>query len=319
LVRQSDWHPVAERLKVRAGRDTVDYEVMEEAFGMVAMSSLPPSYFTPLAVLAPALPKTTMPAVPPPPTFPPALAPLAALPSAELAATAAEVHFVLHQMGMCQQSSLEVNSTSSGIELRGTVPDEESRRRIVSEVGHLPHVVVDLAVRAPAAAERTAEHHGGDTELSVLSLSQAVSADARALRRLARNFSADDFRELPLASRWLLHEMFREHFTALRRNTGQLESLLERVAPPARDVAETASVPADPSDWRSRLVSFCDRVASACATVHDVLASEDTSGAGLRAAAAALRETSRSAPALESAVVDRLAGRAAPAAAKNAR
>ena len=322
LVRESDWHPVAERVKVRDGQDTADFEVVEEAFKLVAMASLPPSYFSPPAVLAASLPRPPAPAVLPPPVLPPpVLAPplpaLPALPSAELAAAAAEVHFVLHRMGLCQQSSLEINRMASGIELRGTVTDEDSRRRIAAELGHLSHVAVDITIRTAQSAERTPERHAGDTSLSVLSLNDAVSADARALRRLARNFSADDFGQLSLASRWLMHEMFREHFSALRRNTARLEALLEPMVPSDGQAADATSDRADPSDWRSRLVSFCDRVVSACATVHDVFGNgEAISGARLRTAAAALAETSRSAPGLESAVIGRLSG---PVSAENAR
>ncbi len=322
LVRESDWHPVAERMKVRDGKDTSDYEVVEEAFRFVALASLPPSYFSPPAVLAASLPKPPAPAIPAPPDFsPPAPAPLPALPPAELATAAAEAHFVIHRLGLCQQSSLEVNRMAGGIELRGTVPDDGQRRRIAAELGHIPHVVLDIAVRAAATDVAAPEGHASGASLSILSLSDAISADARALRRLARDFTADDFDQLSLASRWLMHEMYREHFSALRRNTARLEAVLKPLVPADAQAAEAALDRTDASDWRSRLVSFCDRAASAGADLRDVFvngAGAEASDPRLRAAARALAETSRNGPALESALMGRLSGPAAPLA-KNPR
>src|SRR5207253_8915584 len=108
--------------------------------------------------------------------------------------------------------------------------------------------------RFPSQSEDySAQSHPTTTDLinQTISESDAVMADAWALRRLAEAFPYQKVVDLPQPAQWLLRELVNDHFTKLGEHLARVHSLLQLplsfiVGQDPREYGEPRSNPEQP-------------------------------------------------------------------------
>jgi hypothetical protein len=121
-VRRQDLHPVQQRLQVQASNGTETYELTEQDFQIMTLSSLPPSVFSDAAVATP---------IPVPLS---ASAPKPVVPSElELLEAETQARYALHQLESCLGEPIEVvRSRPEGVGVRGLVSSSQRKEELTA-------------------------------------------------------------------------------------------------------------------------------------------------------------------------------------------
>jgi Putative zinc-finger len=154
VVREQDWHPLAQTLKVQGENETRDYELSETAYEVVPLAALA-VFAEPTPSSAASTRRIHAAGSPSPPARP---APTAAeLQNAEIAAL-----YVLHQLKADLGEQLEVGRESvKQIVVRGQVETPERKRELIAAIKEIPWVearieTFDEAAGNPAQIEAPA-------------------------------------------------------------------------------------------------------------------------------------------------------------------
>jgi hypothetical protein len=275
-VRASDYHAVAEELRLR---DNEQIEVVELSFDVVGLSTLAPDVFSSSALPGPL-------ALPPVPVAPSHHATLDAV---QIAASELQVRAALHSIGADMGEQITVRPTAGGLILvEGIAEDEARRRQMLNALVTIPHTSLRLTTvaqmmanphtsRSPANSDSTSpvtivtaspplledelkqRFPDGDqrTEYVNLSLSLCQSASARAwaLTRLADRYTSQRIALLDPEGQRQLRSLLTDHITTLREDVSRLQNQLGQVLSSASNTAAANTAPemTDQSiDWRSR-------------------------------------------------------------------
>lgn len=166
IVRASDWHPVAQHLRIKTNEGSREYELIELAYHVVSLDSLDPGIF--------ALPSIATPSLPVAPLATP-LPVASAISEAELDAAEMDVRMTLHRLGADLGDPIDIERGASGvIEVQGFANSVKRKTELIEELGKTPHVVVNIKTFEEAVAERPATSGGRSTPSSP---SQVVADD----------------------------------------------------------------------------------------------------------------------------------------------
>jgi Putative zinc-finger len=309
-VRTSDFHPVVERLRIRGTASDHEVELLEMDYQVV-----------PLAVVTASLFTETAPSETPAELASPARAPvarrlgptLADLSDAEMA-----VRYALHQAQADLGEPIEVRIAQAerpaAVKVGGLVPSVERKQELVAMLIKIPHVDVDLRTEAEVAAtpapsrpasgetppattvvspespiaKQLLEYLGDQAAMEAFSrrafaATQALMAEAWALRRLEERYPLTEQERLSATSRQLLETMIRDHRRTLREVIAEAQAVLEPVlikiagakSEPVPSVPPTASL-FDAAQQVERLtlglLSGSDLPSSAERSARDLLA-----------------------------------------------
>jgi len=278
VVRMKDWHPVSERIRVKASEGEVEYELTEIAFRVASPNTLDPSVFGAPAVAS--LSSGPTPALSPTSTRSEAVssspAPAA---SAELEV---EVLERLNQVNALLGEQLSLTRASSGqLLVRGIVETEQRKREIeqaLKSVSTNPAVRIEVNTVAEAQARQrqsptrnviveeaqvaqqtipvdtelrgyfSARGFSGDRlEQQIRQFSGEVSnrssrarSHALALKQIAERFTPAQLSTLDQTARNRWRALLREHAQAYEREIQQLRRELQPIFPAASSSASAA-------------------------------------------------------------------------------
>ncbi|HXG64160.1 MAG TPA: zf-HC2 domain-containing protein [Blastocatellia bacterium] len=268
VVRARDWHPIEQRLRVRAAGGDQVYELTEVAFEVVSLNTLSPEVFA--GEHAASLPPTgTTPSPTPPSGHRPPSAPARVVATPELEV---EVLELLHRAGADLGEQVSAGRTPEGVlQVTGTVETDERKAKILhalEPVMNNPAVRIEIHTVAEALARQqarrparpTTEHGvqiiGGtiaaESELRRHFLEKGLAGErvdeevrqfsrralrhseramfhAAAMKRLAGRFSPEELRALSAETRGRWLGLIREHARAVQRETGALRQELQPV------------------------------------------------------------------------------------------
>ena len=181
----------------------------------------------------------------------------------------------LHQVGADLGDPIEVKRASGRILVAGVGIDPQRRQEIARALGSLPNVDVRFSEgdAAPAQAEkpvrpenpasaaatawqaRIEKQAGGrghyeQLAAGVLDASETMMSRAYALRRIAERFPREAEPEMTAADRQVLHDLYRDHASALARQAAEIERLLMPVLAPLGGKA-SAAAPGSASSWQA--------------------------------------------------------------------
>jgi hypothetical protein len=261
-LRTTDLHPVQERIEFR-NHDWVEIEEIQEiplpAAGIAASNSVHP----PLPIPAP---------VPDVPTSSDQFrqpAPAATV-GDELSVLVA-----LHHLGADLGDPVDVKRQSGRILVAGIGVDPARRREIEQALGARPNVVMQFSdpdgtasqpekpvrgdvqpsVEVVALQGRIEKQSGGranyeNLAANALDASETMMSRAYALRRIAERFTAAVDTEMTAADRQVLHDLYREHATALAHKATEIDRMLKPVLGPLGGKAGRTPLPAAES-WQA--------------------------------------------------------------------
>jgi hypothetical protein len=293
-VRTSDFHPIAENLRLQ---DTRQVEVNELAWEVLPIEAINPAIFAPEPVLPPEVAHPANPAPPPPwPTD-------VELTESELRARVA-IHAERADLG--EQIELDRDTPrsvpSSGqrsVVVRGIVSTPERKDGLLAAFRGIPHLELRLQTVQEAATQQnrvTADNSQGkepqtpavviagrpalEQQLEELfpidedraafvnravELVQDAMAQAWALRRLRDSYSPDIVAKLSRRSQQTLELLIRDHVSALRQHVDEARNLVSPLVPsesiaqqvPRQDMLDPPLPGAAPeSDWRSAVTEI---------------------------------------------------------------
>jgi anti-sigma factor RsiW len=234
IVRSSDWHPVAERLKVRGANEVREYELSESAYEVMPLAAL--------TVFADPAPARIPPAVRPEvdPAHVPAASPIspsgkpepteAELRSAEVAAVYS-LHRLQADLGEQIEILRETQPAGERVIVRGLVETAERKAQLIGALGGLPLVTARIVTveeaqratpesasaspaivnKAPAsgpdavAAERAPNREGFRTALETYFNSSEPGATAQRITDLTNR--SLELSESALARAWALRRL----------------------------------------------------------------------------------------------------------------
>jgi anti-sigma factor RsiW len=181
----------------------------------------------------------------------------------------------LHQLGADLGDPIEVKRAGGRILVAGVGIDAQRRQQIEQALGS--RATVDLRfsdpdasatpvekleragtppdIAATALQARLEKQVGGRGRFErlaadVLDASETMMSRAYALRRIAERFPRDVDAEMTASDRQILHNLYREHASALSRQAGEIERLLRPVLVPLG--ANTTVAPPSPSaNWQA--------------------------------------------------------------------
>lgn len=250
-VRAADFHPVAQHIRFRDGREL---DLTEIAFQFQEETS-------PVAIAQKAEPKAAVPRPAPKPD----------LDQAEIG-----LRYTLFAHRWDLGEDLTVERTTTEVTLTGVVSSPERKQAIEAALSGTPNVRLNLtlptAFNAPAASDTTIQPDARVSSVPLLHdeldrafaspdermaftdrclvASDTAVAHAWALKRLADRYSDPGQPGLSADSRAKLQEMFRAHLQELGRANGDLDALVKLVHAPA------SGAPASSSGWRNRILAL---------------------------------------------------------------
>jgi anti-sigma factor RsiW len=254
-LRMSDLHPVQERLQFR----NADWTEIEE----IGEEPTPKPELVASASPAPSLPSNLK---------------LNEFRQPAPAATVGDelsVLVALHQVGADLGDPIEVKRASGRILVAGVGVDPQRRQEIEQALGSRPNVELrftdpdaaapqeEKPVRAevpPSAAvtalqariEKQAGGRGHYEQLAsdVLDASETMMLRAYALRRIAEQFPREAESEMTGVDRQVLHDLYREHASALARHAAEIDRLLKPVLVPLGGKANV-NAPGPTASWQN--------------------------------------------------------------------
>ena len=145
VVRNADWHPVEQQLKVRGEHGLTSFSLTETAYAVEPIGGLPPNLFArPASPFVPLAPKPVK--LPEPPVFP-AIEAVIRPGAAEAATSEIEALFALHRTGACLGGMVSVERSAAGtVEVRGVVNSDERRQELLAALRGIPWVTVDVRI-----------------------------------------------------------------------------------------------------------------------------------------------------------------------------
>jgi anti-sigma factor RsiW len=197
IVRENDWHPIEERLRVKSDRGDEEFELVETAYSVVSLNTLSPTIFNdqPVVASSPGSSPELQTRNSKLETVNPALAPLPPAASADLEV---EVLGLLNQAGA--DLGEQVSATRSGDRLLHVAGIVESPQRKAEILRALEPVVNNSAVRieiqtvAEAVAEQQQQRSRANATPGPIS-EQKVEINSEAIAaapELRRHFSSDE-------------------------------------------------------------------------------------------------------------------------------
>jgi hypothetical protein len=271
-VREDDYHPVAEGLRLR---DNTQIEVAELSYEVVGLSSLSPDIFGGSSTEPIRLPavSTMMPV-------------RAALPdAAQLAVSELQVRTTLHGIGADLGEQITVDQGADGLVRVDGIAEDESRKRqiahalmgipftevhlktIAQAVAYLqpnpapvdtnPARVTTVAATKPPLLEKQLEQRFPDADQRTeyvnqsLALCQSASARAWALSRLADRYTPAQVALLNTESRKQLNTLLNDHLTALREDINRLQNQLGQVLSSESNTVAANTVSPDTSFFKA--------------------------------------------------------------------
>ncbi len=271
VLRQADFHPVQENLRVRAEDGDQEYELTELAFDIVPAASVNPVVFHDRPLLAPRQAEIR-PLIPPPQVATPLVSvPLSQESPDELTL---EALYVLHQMHACVGEPFKVLRSGRDVVVKGFAESADRKAQVLAAFRKLPGLTLDIRTleetghdaaepkesEVPVQPPTVLEAHRGPEYLGTLADKSIPSAqltaisnqavehsnawllEAWALRRLSGTFPAEVARELGPFSTGLLEKMVRDHAESIRRHAAEFRAALQP--------AFTSSVTDLPADGR---------------------------------------------------------------------
>lgn len=271
VVRAHDWHPVAERLRVKQHDGDDEYELTETAFEVISVSLLDPAIFADESpVGAPEIARADRPTE----ESASITAPARVAASTELEI---EVLSLLSQAGADLGEQVSVTRAPDGsLRVEGVVETDERKRAILetlSPARSSPAVQIEISTVAEATQPETQRseptsplisshvevtnrtlpvepdlrqyfsQQGGDVDDQIrqfasraLAQSQQALFHASAMRRLAARFSLDQLRAIDPKARATWLAMIRNHASGFAQKTATLRSELEPVFYPEPSV-----------------------------------------------------------------------------------
>lgn len=293
-VRDDDYHPIAEDLRLR---DNTEIEIAELSYDVVGLPTLNPDIF---GFPAPAEPLRL-----------PALS--ATLPTrasfsdaAQLATSELQVRAVLHDLGADLGEQIDVRPEKDGsVRVDGVAADDARKHQLVAALQGIPRTQLHIETVAQAAERQQASSVSGPVRVTVmaggtplleaslkqrfpdvdqrttyinqtLSLAQGASARAWALNRLAERYTPQQIALLDTASRRRLGSLLGDHLAALREDVNRLQNQLGQVLSPISNTAAANTASSNSSieslelgdDWRIHV----HRVHSSVETVNESVA-----------------------------------------------
>lgn len=275
-VRLTDYHPVAEDLRLR---DNTQIEVAELSYDVVGLSALAPDVFDPVSAPEPVkLPATS------------STSSGHAMPqdSAQIAASELQVRTILHRLGADLGEQITILPTPNGvIRVDGIAEDETRKRQITSALAGIQYTQLRITTVGQAAVhpspgrslttsnsatlvtanpplleEQLEKRFPGSDQRTAyvnqsLSLCQSASARAWALNRLADRYTPQQIALLDPDAQRQLQSLLIDHATALREDISRLQNQLGQVLSSASNTAaantvSSAAVSNPFDDWRSR-------------------------------------------------------------------
>jgi DNA-directed RNA polymerase specialized sigma24 family protein len=249
-VRDSDFHPVARTIELRATkqRDADTIEIAELSYDVLPWNAARENLFEPLspfgAVSAPAA------ILPPLPHFPSEM---------ELDEAALEARMVLHQLGADTSERIEIDRAASGVQVKGIVATAERKQEIEAHLHLLPHVLSaiytfqELQDRQSAASQITSiklasssatpspleeyltdrgmnRAQIGELGIDLSNASVTVSQESNAIEELLTQFGPN--KPLTPAARAAFDQLLADHKTKILFFLKQEEQLLAQAGIP---------------------------------------------------------------------------------------
>jgi len=301
-VRQDDFHPVAEDLRLR---DNTQIEVAELSYDVVGPSTLSPDIFGEPASTEP----LRLPGVSANPIR-------KELPdAAELAISELQAQAALHRIGADLGEQITVRQGADGlVQVDGVAEDESRKRQIAAALTGIPFTELRVKTIAQTAIHQQPSHalptpnpsslatvvaanpplleeqlkqRFPDTDQRIeyvnqsLALCQNASARAWALNRLADHYTPKQVALLDRGAQQQLQRLLTDHISALREDVSRLQNQLGQVLSSASNTAAAntavgayekssptgAPSPSVPEDWRSRV----HRVHSSVETTNEAV------------------------------------------------
>jgi len=294
-VREKDFHPIEESLRLR---DDNRIEIAELSYEVVGIRALSPDIFG-------------APAAPPPIQLPlPALgitSPRTFDSDAQLAMTEVQVRSVLHGLRADLGEHIDLHPIPGGLVLvDGVVVDDARRQQLLAALDSIPHAQAQLETVSQVAArqqsnsasaapgtvalktkvtpllqvqlrQRFPDEHQRTAYVNLtLSMAQGASARAWALNRLAERYSPPQIALLDASSQQSLRSLLTDHLAVLREDINRLQNQLGPVLSSSSNTAAANAIVDDsiapsvkPSenagDWRKQV----HRVYSSVETVNE--------------------------------------------------
>lgn len=261
-VRATDYHPVAQHLRLR---DDSQIEIAELAYEVLRLDAVNP------AIFAPDRPRKI------PPSALRASAPVSPTPSeTELAEAELQVRIALHSTGADLGEPIDVirNTQQGVVVVRGLTATAERKEKLLTALEGIAHVDRQLQTVSEATAEQLlAETPEGLRAIAVvghpalqqqlqewfpdpeersafvnqaLALAEDAMARVWALRRLRDRYRAEEIARLSVSSQQTLELLIRDHIASIRQQMEAVRKLIAPFLPPVSD-AEPAAVAAPPS------------------------------------------------------------------------
>jgi hypothetical protein len=266
-VRESDWHPVSEELRVKNNGTEETYSLTELEFRVVTLSSLKPDFFDnaitrQIAEVAPSpivSPETSLESEANT-SVPPAASGAAVSPAT--AEDEIEVLQLLNQAKADLGEQITVTRQNGLLYIRGVVETAERKKEILAALAskaNNPAIKIEIETNAEALARVAKQRSnskvetitGDDTSASatedelvkrfgsqaaarafstqMINRSRGALSHAYALKRLAGHFSASELREMKPDARAKWLELIAQHAGAFRTETASLRGELQDV------------------------------------------------------------------------------------------
>ncbi len=211
VVRRSDWHPIEQHLKVQSESGLLDFALIERAFDVLTLSSLPSSIFA--ESRSETSPKLSAPGPLPAQTMD--LRPT----SAELLASEVETMLAIHKMKACLGGQIAIVRDNSGrIEVQGVVPSVERRQEILASIQGIAWVLPRVQTVEEVASSGSSGPLAGE--------SRQVESEAPSPEQ--RTIEAVQAGKLPIQD--LLEKYFAEIHPSANSEEGGLSKETRRIA-----------------------------------------------------------------------------------------
>jgi hypothetical protein len=224
----------------------------------------------------------------------------------ELDRTEVEVEWVLHRLGLCLDGTVRTEREGNGVTVSGSVETSADREELARELSAIRHVkfevraveesakedgsvlaaqgsptIVVRDMRPPLEGQMTGDRSLAADSREVVSLSEAVMAEAWALRHVAERYPDRRFGELGRKEQQLLSAILREHSIELEAKSARLATKLSSLPNvsllqariPASDLPEEVVTQ---TNWNEMCQELFRQTAAVNETLHAVFAGTET-------------------------------------------
>ena len=174
IVRSRDWHPVEQRFTVQGSTSTQEYDVVETAYQVVALTSAPPSIFA--EVMPPALPATSRRRMP--------VIPSVVLPTPQqLDEAEISAKFALYRVDEFLRGQIRIAQDPAGsVQIEGMVETAQRKSELTSLLESIPFTAVKLRTSQEALNDLQALPKA-DSTASVLADQPFTQPDGEEVKR----------------------------------------------------------------------------------------------------------------------------------------